>query len=1047
MKITDISIKRTTIPVVIFTILALAGIYSYTRLNVELIPNIDIPVNVVMTIYPGAAPSEVESSVTKPIEDAVSGMEGIDKINSYSVENMSIVVIQLKDDMNADISLQDCQRKVDAILNDLPTDVKKPQYMKMDLNMFPIMSIAATSDMPEQEFYDLIDLNIVPYISQVKGVAKVEIIGGNQREIQIKADAQKLQQYGISLLQLKTMVGASNLDFPVGKVSNDKTRTLIRLGGKFKSVDEIGDLILRSDPNGGKVKVKDVATVIDGSKESVKLAHINGTPAIGLSIQKQSGSNAVEISDQVKKLMNDFQAKYKSKNLKFTIASNSSDFTKDAVNSVMEDLMFAIILVSITMLLFLHSFRNLIFVVVSIPTSIVSSFVAFQLFGFSLNLLTLLALSIVVGVIVDDAIVVLENIYRHMELGKSRLQASLEATRELGVTVVSITIVLIAVFLPIGLTSGITGQLLRAFSLVIVFSILISLLVSFTLVPLLTSRFGKIKHLNKSNLFDRILSGFEEMINGLKNVVMSILHWALVHKKVTLGSVIILFLASFMLISKGFIQTEFMDAGDRGEFLLVIEMDKKTTLEETGLMCSKIEEQLMKHPEIELVFSKVGSQGGSLSIIETPYTAEINVKLVPKNKRSVSSKVFSIHVKNELSAMFAGPKLTVNEVSLLGSTTRPLELIVRGNNYDEVRQYAAKVYEIAQKTSGATDVKTTDEEGNSELDIEIDREKLAKLGLTLGEVGAELRIAFAGDDNLKYKENGAEYNINIILDEFNKRNREDLENITFKSSTGNVVKLKQISTIYEKKGASTLTRYNKLPSVTITGQVAGKTIGTIGDEIKAQLEKIDKPIGVDIVYAGDLENQSKSFGSMFVALIASVIFVYLTMVALYDSYAYPFVVMFSMPLSIIGALLGLALAGKSLSLFSIMGIIMLMGLVAKNAILVVDFANGLVDKGHKVYDAIIEATSLRFRPIIMTNLALIFGLLPLALSSGPGAEWKSGIGWVLIGGLTSSMFLSLIIIPIIYVLISKMLKRDQKNANAKKEIEIPHVLSEINSLN
>jgi HAE1 family hydrophobic/amphiphilic exporter-1 len=385
----------------------------------------------------------------------------------------------------------------------------------------------------------------------------------------------------------------------------------------------------------------------------------------------------------------------------------------------------------------------------------------------------------------------------------------------------------------------------------------------------------------------------------------------------------------------------------------------------------------------------------------------------------------------------------------MGTTTRPLELIVRGNNYDEVRKYAAKVFEVAQKAQGTTDVKTSDEEGNMELNIEIDRDKLAKLGLTLGEVGAELRIAFAGDNNLKYKESGEEYDINIMLDEFNKKSREDVENMSLITRTGSVVKLKQIATITEKKGASLLTRYNKLASVTITGQVAGNTISTIGDEIKASLAGIDKPIGIDVVYAGDLENQTESFGSLLVALIASILLVYLTMVALYDSYAYPFVVMFSMPLSIIGALLALALAGKSMSLFSIMGIIMLMGLVAKNAILVVDFANDLVEKGHKVYDAIVEATSLRFRPILMTNIALIFGLLPLALSSGAGAEWKSGIGWVLIGGLTSSMFLSLIIIPVIYVMISKLLGKDRQNLkkHQKEVLSIEHVVPEVKSYN
>jgi HAE1 family hydrophobic/amphiphilic exporter-1 len=609
--------------------------------------------------------------------------------------------------------------------------------------------------------------------------------------------------------------------------------------------------------------------------------------------------------------------------------------------------------------------------------------------------------------------------------------------------------VLIAVFLPIGMTSGITGEILRSFSLVIVFSILISLLVSFTLVPLLTSRFGKIKILKKSSLLDRVLMGFESVVNAIKSAIMAALHWALKHKTITLVSAVALLISSFMLVSKGYIQTEFMDAGDRGEFILSVELNKNATLEETGKICAQVEQQLLTYPEVEMAFTKVGSQGGSMSFNETPYAAEISVKLVDKKKRDVSSKVFSIQAKNEISSLFAGPIFRVNEVSLMGTTTRPLELIVRGNNYHEVRKYAAKVFEVAQKAQGTTDVKTSDEEGNMELNIEIDRDKLAKLGLTLGEVGAELRIAFAGDNNLKYKESGEEYDINIMLDEFNKKSREDVENMSLIARTGSVVKLKQIATITEKKGASLLTRYNKLASVTITGQVAGNTISTIGDEIKANLAGIDKPLGIEVVYAGDLENQTESFGSLLVALIASILLVYLTMVALYDSYAYPFVVMFSMPLSIIGALLALALAGKSMSLFSIMGIIMLMGLVAKNAILVVDFANDLVEKGHKVYDAIVEATSLRFRPILMTNIALIFGLLPLALSSGAGAEWKSGIGWVLIGGLTSSMFLSLIIIPVIYVMISKLLGKDRQNLkkHQKEVLSIEHVVPEVKSYN
>jgi HAE1 family hydrophobic/amphiphilic exporter-1 len=459
-------------------------LFSYSLLNKELTPKIDIPVNVITTIYPGAAPSEVESSVTKKIEDAVASLEGIDKMNSYSYESMSMIMITYKDGINATSSLEECQRKVNAIKNNLPENCKDPQFAKFDLNSFPIMGIAANSNIPEKEFYDLIDKELKVRLSQVRGVAQVDLIGGNQREIEVKVNAQKLEQYGISLLQVKQVLSAANVDFPTGKIKDDESKTIIRIAGKYENLDEIRNQIAGATPEGSVIKVSDVATVVDGTRKASRMARINGQPAIGLSIQKSTDGNAVEISKNVRKVLTDFENAYTQQGLKFTIASDSSEFTQSAIEGVMVDLIFAIILVSVTMLLFLHTFRNLFFIFISIPTSIISTFIFFWLFGFSLNLMTLLALSIVVGVIVDDAIVVLENIYRHLEMGKSRWQASLDAIKEIGVTVTSITIVLIAVFLPIGLTTGMTGQMMRSFSLVIVIAILLSLLVSFTLVPL-----------------------------------------------------------------------------------------------------------------------------------------------------------------------------------------------------------------------------------------------------------------------------------------------------------------------------------------------------------------------------------------------------------------------------------------------------------------------------------------------------------------------------------------------------------------------------------
>lgn len=1035
MKITEISIKRSTIPVVVFTLLALAGIFCYSLLNKELTPKMDLPINAVMTVYPGAAPSEVESSVTKHVEDAASSLEGIDKITSYSFEGMSIVLIQYKDGINADMSLQECERKVNAIKDDFPENSKDPQFMKFDLNMFPIMSIAVKSNIPDKEFYDIIDKQIKTRLSQIKGIAQVDIIGGNQREIEVKVNAQKLEQYGLSLLQVKQMIEASNVDFPAGKIKDDNTKFIVRLAGKFNNLDQIRDLIIGQTKEGSVIKLSDVASVVDGSKKTTKLARINGQPAIGLSIQKQTDGNAVEISKEVKKEFAGFEKQYAKQKLKFTIASDMSDFTNEAVKGVMFDLVFAIVLVSITMLLFLHTFRNLTFIFVSIPTSIISTFTFFWLFGFSLNILTLLALSIVVGVIVDDAIVVLENTYRHLEMGKTKRQASLDAIREIGITVTSITIVLIAVFLPIGLISGTTGQVLRSFSLVVVISILISLLVSFTLVPLLTSRFGKLKVFNKKRPFDRFLLAFESLITRFKSAILSALHWTLGHKRITIFAAVVLFIGSFLLVSKGFIQTEFMDQGDRGEFIVAMELDRTATLEQTSGMCLAIEKKMLQYREIQTVFTKVGSKGGSMSIVETPYAAEFSIKLVSKDQRKLSAKLFAKKLQYDLKSVFPGPKFKIEEVSMMGTTSTPVEIYVRGTNFEEVKAYSQIVLNELRNIKGTSDMESTVESGDKEMVVKFDREKLAKLGLTIGEIGNQMYMSYEGNRDLKYRDGSNEYDLFISLDEFDRKNKADIENISFVNHSGQLIRLSQVADISEGESPSTLIRYNKLPSVRISGNLVGITIGTVGEEIKARLAKTEKPIGIDVVYAGDMEHQSDSFSSLLIALVASIILMYLIMVALYDSYIYPLVVMLSLPLSIIGALLALALAGKSLSLFSIMGIIMLMGLVAKNAILVVDFANKRQQEGEKVMDAIIEATSVRFRPILMTSMALIVGLLPIALASGAGAEWKNGLGWVLVGGLSSSMFLSLLVVPVIYVILDKLVKKHKKRSDPEEFTE------------
>lgn len=1029
MKLTELSIKRSTIPVVLFVLLGLGGLFCYTLLNKELTPSIEMPVNAIMTTYPGAAPAEVENSVTKNIEDAASSLEGVEKIMSYSFESVSLVVVMYKFDINGDMALQECERKVNAIKNKLPETCKDPQYFKFDVNQFPIMNIAATSKIPEKEFYDLVDQKIKTELSQVKGVAGVTIIGGNQRQVSIKVNEQKLEQYGIALAQIKQVIQAGNVDFPIGKIKDDQSSYIIRVAGKITNLDELSNLIVGASKDGSLIKLSDVAAIVDDTKKATKLARINGQPAIGIDIQKQKDGNAVNISKEIRSKLEKYEVQYNANNLKFTIASDNSEFTNSAVESVMEDLLIAIIFVSVAMLLFLHTFRNLIFVFISIPTSLVSTFTLFYYFGFSLNLLTLLALSIVVGAIVDDAIVVLENIYRHLEMGKNRMQASYDAIKELGLTVVSITLVLVAVFLPIGLVPGVTGMMLKAFSLVIVSSILLSLLVSFTLVPLLTSRFGKVKHYNKNNPFDQLLLGFEYLVTKFKNLILSLLRFTLRHKILTISACAALFAGAVYLVGGGYIQSEFMDAGDRGEFVVSMELDKTATLEQTGSLCLGVEKVMLNHPEVINVYTKVGAKGGAVSISETPYGASFVVKLVPKEKRELSSRLFSKALQNELMSKFAGPIFKIEEISMMGMTRTPVELYIRGSDFQKASEFGVVIADELRAMKGTRDVTTSSEHGNREMIVTFDREKLSKLGLTIGEAGNQMYLSFEGNRDLKYRSGNNEYDIFIALDEFNRESKKDIENIAFLNKSGQVIKLSQVATITEGESPSVLNRYNKLPAINVKCNLTGVAVGTIGKNLKNRLDKIGIPDGVEVIYAGDLQNQKESASGMMVALLASLLFMYFTMVILYNSYVYPFVVMLSLPLSVIGALLALALAGKTLSLFAIMGIIMLMGLVAKNAILVVDFANKKQENGLNAVDAVIEATSVRFRPILMTNIALIVGLLPIALSSGAGAEWKSGLGWTLVGGLSSSMILSMIVVPVLYVILNRFArggKREKK---------------------
>ncbi len=1025
MKITDISIKRPTLVIVVFTVLTLLGILSYFSLNYELLPKFSPAVVSVSTVYPGASPSEVENTVTKKIEDAVSSMENIKKIDSKSYESLSIVTITLNSGTDVDLSLNDAQRKVNAILKDLPEDIDAPALNKFSLDDLPIITMSASANMSDVEFYDLIDKRIAPIVSRVPGVAQVNLIGGEEREIQISINADKIEGYGLSLLQVQQAILGANLDFPTGSAKTEEQDVLIRLAGKYKNTEEIRNQVITTTANGAQIRLGDIADVQDTQKDVEKIARVNRKSAIILQVIKQSDANAVKVSEGVYNIINKVESDYADTGIKITVANDSSVFTLESADAVIFDLILAIVLVAFVMLFFLHSIRNALIVMVAIPLALIATFIGMSMMGYSLNLMSLLGLSLVVGILVDDAIVVLENIYRHMEMGKNKVRAAMDATKEIGFTVVSITLVIVVVFFPIALSTGLVSDILTQFCVVVIISTLLSLLTSFTIVPLLSSRFGKLEHITNDTFFGRIILGFEKQLHRFTNWITSILKWCLAHKKTSLGVTFSLLIASFMLLGTGYIGAEFFPKSDKGEFLVQIELPKDASIEVTNQITRKAEEFLSSKKEITSLITTVGQSsegmGGSLA---TSYKSEINVKLVERKKREDDASIYAAKVSRELSNVLVGAKVKTVPVSILGTAEQaPINLIVVGSELDSVMKFAEQAKDVLEKISGAAEVKLSVEAGNPEIRVEVERDKMSALGLDLQTVGATMQLAFNGNTDGKFRQGEYEYDINIRYETFNRKNVDDVSNLIFINNRGEKVKLSQFAAISQSSGPSQLERRDKSTAVSVQAQAVGKPSGTIVAEFQEKLEKLKRPTGISFVWSGDMENQSEGFGTLGIALLASVLLVYFIMVALYDSFVYPFVVMFSIPLSIIGALLALGLTNNSLNIFTILGLIMLIGLVAKNAIILVDFTNQMKREGKSTYEALILANQARLRPILMTTIAMVIGMSPIALASGAGAEWKNGLAWVIIGGLLSSLFLTLIIVPIMYQIFDRLIEK------------------------
>ncbi|MDR0733706.1 MAG: efflux RND transporter permease subunit [Dysgonamonadaceae bacterium] len=1012
MNIIKLSIQRPSVVVVTFAILLFFGVFAYKNLNKELFPSMSYPMMTVSTAYPGGGPQEVESAVTKPVENALASLEGIKDISSISMESFSVVMIEFRMGTDIDKMLQEAQRTINAIRQTLPDGVKESSLAKINISDLPVLNIGATGDMPPSDFYDFIKNEVKPAIEQIPGVAAVQLEGGSEREIQVNIDGERMKACGLSILQVSNTLINSNLDFPAGKVKDDRQQVMIRLSGKYASTEDIENVVLKVTADGAMVRVKDIADVADTQKETTAINRVDNRTSIGILMQRQSDANTVEVCRQVEKRLDRVKADNRDKSPEFVIALNESEFTVEAADSVVSDLLLAALLVAVAMLFFLHSFRNSLIVLVSIPTSLIATFIVIYLMGFTLNLMTLLGLSLVVGILVDDAIVVIENIHRHLEMGKNRRQAAYDGLREIGATVVSITLTLVVVFLPVTFTQSVVSMLFSQFCVTVAAATLLSLLASFTLVPLLASRIGKIERINPNRWWGKLINGFETGMNRFAEGMASLLQWSFRHKLIVFGATAALFVASLSLFTFGLIGEELMSIGDRGEFFIELELPKNAVIEQTNRAAYQAESIIRSSPAVKSVFTTVGA-----SDLGQPQAnrADIFVKMVPYDRRDITAPDLAREVKLALQSAVVGAKIRTAVSGITGGKDdTPIELYVIGNNLDSLIATADAIREKMSTIPGVVDAKSSVESGNPEIHILPDRSKMATLGISSDMLGAALSNAFNGNRDAKFKKGNNEWDINIRLADFDRKNTDDVKNFALQNIRGEMIRIGQLAEITESEGAMRLDRRNRMSSVTLSCQVAGRPVGTVGDELKAMLSQMRLPEGVGIEYGGELALQDDAFGTLGFALLVSILLVYLIMVVLYDNYVRPFVVLFSIPLALIGALFALALSMQTLSLFTMLGLIMLVGLVAKNAIIVVDFAGQLQDEGMEVKAALVEATRKRFRPIIMTSLATVIGMLPIALAQGPGAEWKNGLAWALIGGLTSSMFLTLIVVPLVY---------------------------------
>jgi HAE1 family hydrophobic/amphiphilic exporter-1 len=1013
MGLTRLSIRRPVLVLMAWVALGVIGLRLLWAMPVELLPNIEFPVVSIVTVYPGAGPQEVESSVTKPLEDAVGTVSGIREIQATSQEGLSLVVVQFQLGTDLNAATAAVREKVDAVRAQLPREVLAPVVQRFSFSAFPILSLSLTSaTRSPRQLRELVDDRLKPRLEQISGVANVEVIGGQTREVRIAVDRDRLQAYGLGLGQFTAALTQENLNVPAGFLKEGRREYAVRALGEFTSLEELRDLRLGL-PGGGTVRLGDVAEVTDGVGERTQLSRLDGRESVTLLVRKAADANTITVAEAVKRELGRIRREFP--DLQVTIASDASTFTREAVNDVFLALLLGIVLASVIVFFFLHDAVNTFIVFLAIPTSLLSSFVVIAGLGFTLNFFTLLGLSLAIGILVDDSIVVLENIHRHLERGELPAEAAYNGRSEIGLAAVAITLVDVVVFVPLALAGGIFGQLLRPFGLTVATVTLFSLFAAFTLTPMLAARWLRRRtgHEEPQGFAARLFAPLDRFYSWLDGTYRGLLSWALRHRAwvVLLGGLSVLFVLP--LTSRlGF---EFIPSVDQGVFTVRLELPAGTNLETTEAAARRVEAVLRRIPEVETVITNVGTSGQQSQT--GPQFAQLLVRLREERRRTDREVVAQLQQDPEANRI-PGARVVYAAGNVAGPIS-PVEVRVRGEDLDLLSATADRIADRLRTVPGIRDVDVR--LGRPELRVRMDRERAAELGLSTAAIAGILRNAVEGSTDLKFRTGEKEVPVRIRMVRGGQPLRpEDLGDVLLAVVSGRPVYVRDVARIEPGTGPTRIDRRNRQRVVSVTANLKPGSFAGNVNQLAARAIADLRPPGVVVEFGGQAEQIAEAGGTFLFALGLGVVLVYILLSALFESTFTPLAIMLALPLAWVGGILALLLAGKSLSMVSAIGFILLTGLVMKNSILLVDYTNTLRARGLPRTEAVLEAGPTRLRPVIMTTLSVILGSLPVALEFGKGSELRSPLAWAVIGGLAWSTLLTLVVIPVTYTLLDDL---------------------------